>query len=123
MNAVKIAFLAGAIIFSTILASAYDTDGMDDASSPESGMEVRKVGEGVNVLLPQGARMQRRNNSTSVEESSDQYAARNFTRINERLKKLEDENKILVEEIKYLRSKLTLVEKSADNDTVNPPTE
>ncbi|MDD3904936.1 MAG: hypothetical protein PHS46_00205 [Candidatus Omnitrophica bacterium] len=123
MNAVKIAFLAGAIIFSTILASAYDTDGMDDASSPESGMEVRKVGEGVNVLLPQGARMQRRNNSTSVEESSDQYAARNFTRINERLKNLEDENKILTEEIKYLRSKLTLVEKSADNDTVNPPTE
>lgn len=94
----------------------YTDDQNKNANSAPSGMVMRKVNNDVTVLMPKGARMENRNATTYVEESSDQYAARNFAIVDNRLKKLEEENRVLAEEIRYLKSKLVVPEKAADKD-------
>ncbi|MFA5143886.1 MAG: hypothetical protein WC522_06970 [Candidatus Omnitrophota bacterium] len=88
--------------------------GDDEMNQP--GMETRKINNDVTLLIPEGGRMHRRNETTYVAEGPEEYAARKFEDVYGRLKKLENENKELAEQIRYLKSKLILPEKSPDKD-------
>lgn len=116
-------------IFFAASASAQYTNKENDESGAPTGMEVRKVNNDVSVLMPKGARMYNRNSTTYVEESADEYAARNVAQMNDRLKKLERENKMLAEEISYLRAQLIIPapipvpEKSDEEDASKPAEE
>ena len=89
-------------------------DQQGDESGASSGMVERKVNNGVTVLMPKGGRMHKTNATTYVEESSDEYAARNFASIESRLNKLEKENREFREEINNIKSKLSVSGKDAN---------
>jgi hypothetical protein len=113
----RLIYVTMSIFFGSTLAFAQYNDnqqGNDQASPP--GMETKKVGNEVSVLMPTGTKMHQLNKSTYVQESADEYAARQFLGIENRLNKLEQENRALVEEVRYLRSKLILQEKSTEED-------
>ena len=93
----------------------YSNDKQGDESDAPSGMEARKVNGGVTVLMPKGGRMQRTNEITYVQESTDEYAARNFASVESRLDKLEKENRELQEDVKNMKSKLSSAENNAPN--------
>jgi len=110
-------YLAVVFVFNSILALAQSDNSQPDTSIAEqSGIENRRVTNGVSVQVPQGSRMYRTNAITYIAEPVDQYAARNFVNIDIRLKKLEQENKVLIDEIEYLKSKLIIRENSADEN-------
>lgn len=105
--------VTAAFVFLASAASAQYTNEDNDETGVPAGMEVRKVNNDVSVLVPKGARMYNRNRTTYVEESADEYAARNVAQLKDRLKKLEAENRVLVEEIDYLKSQIVIPEKAA----------
>ncbi len=112
-----ILYLAVAALFNpALLYAQYTDDHRPDEPGAPPGMETRKVHNDVTVLMPQDGKMYERNKSTFVEESSDEYSSRRFLGIDNRLKKLEEENAALAEEIKYLKSKLTIQGNGADKD-------
>jgi hypothetical protein len=104
-----------AAIASTSAFAQY-TEDLQNSDEAPPGIEIKKVNNDVSVLVPKGSKMYMRNKSTYVQESADEYAARQFVETNKRLAKLEEENRQLVEEIKYLKSKLTLQENSVEKD-------
>ena len=77
----------------------------NDNQGEDSGIEARAVSQGVTVLVPKGARTYKTNELTSIQESADQYAARNFASVENRLDRLEKENREFREEIKNIESK------------------
>ncbi len=115
MNKLAAIFLIAVLFLASDIYAQYTNEDNDDTGAP-MGMEVKKVNNDVSVLIPKGARMYSRNSSTFVEESADEYAARNVTILSNRLKKLEAENRELAEQIKYLRAQLLVPEnKAAEN--------
>ena len=80
----------------------------NDNQGEDSGIEARTVSQGVTVLMPKGGRMYKTNELTSVQESTDEYAARNFASVENRLNKLEKENREFREEIRNIESKLNM---------------
>ena len=117
--------LAALLIFYSAPAFAQYTnekqsDQEKEGASLSPGMEVRKVNNDVSVLIPEGGKMYNRNRTTYVAERPDEFAARKFIDIDSRIKKLEEENKVLVDEIRYLESKLVMQEKGADKDASKP---
>ena len=116
-----IPYITAVILFNSALAFAQSDDSLRDHNqSPPAGMELRKVNNDVSVLAPVGTKFYKTNDTVYVQEGEDEYAARNFTDVNKRLKKLEEENKELVEEIKYLQSKLVVQESNPDKDAAKP---
>jgi len=108
---------AAAILLASTFVFAQDNGNQqDDITGVPAGMEARKVSGGVTVLMPKGGKMYKRNQTTYIEESSDQYSARNFSDVYKRLTRLEEENRTLFEEIRYLKSKMVIQENSAKND-------
>ena len=97
----------------------YNNDNQSSESSAPSGMESRKVNNGVTVLMPKGGRMHKTNEITYVEESSDEYAARNFASVESRLDKLEKDNRELREEINNIRASLSSAEKNANKNAAD----
>lgn len=71
-----------------------------------SGLESTQVSPGVRVVMPVGGKTRRINNSLSVIESADEYAARNFVDVNKRLEQFEKENEELKKQIKDIKEKL-----------------
>ena len=116
-------FAVAALFNSALVFAQYTDDQNQDNQASASGMEVKKVNNDVSVLVPNGARMHQTNATTYTMESTDEYAARNFAKLDMRVHKLEEENHVLVEEIKYLESKLTLQEKNADKNVSKPAEE
>ncbi|MFA6321235.1 MAG: hypothetical protein WCY36_05185 [Candidatus Omnitrophota bacterium] len=110
-------------VFFTSAASAQYTNKDNDESGAPAGMEVRKVNNDVSVLVPKGARMYKSNSTTYVEESADEYAARNAAEMKVRLKKLEMENRALADEINYLRSQLPVAPQKNVSEDVQTPAE
>lgn len=106
-------FILVIFVLNSAPAFAQNTNGQQQSDQPDasSGMEARKVNNTVTVLVPKGAKMHRTNETTYVEESSDEYAARNFTSVEGRLNKLERENKEFREDIKKIKLKLDAIEK------------
>ena len=96
------------------LFAQYTNDKQGDGSDAPSGMVAKKVNNDVTVLMPKGGRMHKTNATTYVEESSDEYAARNFASIESRLNKLEKENREFREEINNIKSKLSVSGKDAN---------
>lgn len=112
-----ILYLIVAALFNPALLSAqYTDDHRQDESAVPPGMEAKRVHNDVTVLMPQGGKMYERNKSTFVEESSDEYAARKFLGVEDRLDKLEEENADLAKEIKYLKIKIAIQESGANRD-------
>jgi len=116
MNKFFVLCVTAAFVILASAASAQYTNKDNDEVGVPAGMEVRKVNDDVSVLVPKGARMYNRNRTTYVEESADEYAARNVAQLKDRLKKLEAENKVLVEEINYLKSQIVIPEKAAASE-------
>ena len=117
-------YFTAVILFNSAFAFAqYTDDQKQSGQGAPSGMDVRKVNNDVSVLVPKGGQMHQTNNTTFTLESSDEYAARNFASLDTRVKKLEEENRALIEEIKYLESKLVLQEKGTDKDAAKPAQE
>ena len=109
--------LTTVFIFSATLALAqYNNSQQSNTAEEQSGIENRKVANGVSVQVPQGSRMYKTNSLTYIAEPVDAYAARNFLSMDTRLKKLEQENKVLSDEIEYLKSKLIIQEDNANAD-------
>lgn len=105
------------LLFNPAVLSAQYNDNRDvDNTTPPEGMEMKKVTGGVSVLTPEGGKFRKTNALTYIEEGPEEYSARNFGDVDRRLKKLEEQNRILAEEIRYLKSKLTFQEESADKD-------
>jgi len=111
-------FLSAIFIFISIPAFAQYGDYLnkDDEETAPQGMERKKISGGVYILMPKGGRFHRPNETLYVEESPAEYSSRKFTDMNERLNKLEETNKELVEKVKYLESKLVLQKTGADID-------
>lgn len=76
-----------------------------DQQSEESGIEARKVSENITVLMPKGGRVHKTNDLTYIQESTDEYAARNFASVENRLDKLEKDNRELRGEVNDMKSK------------------
>ena len=110
------------ILNATLALAQYNNSQQDNNTEEQSGIETRRVADGVFLQVPQGSRMYRTNSLTYIAEPVDAYAARNFMDVNIRLKKLEQENKVLVDEIEYLKSKLIIQENSADENKDIPKT-
>ena len=91
------------------------TNGQGDESGAPTGMVVKKVNKDVTVLMPKGGRMHKTNETTYVEESADEYAARNFASVENRLNRLEKENRDLKQEVDDMKSKLSSAENNAPN--------
>ena len=114
MQKYSVFFIMIILAFNSMPAFAqYANDQQGDESDASSGMETRKVSDGVSVLMPKGGRMHRTNELTYVQESTDEYAARNFASVENRLNKLEKENRDLREEINNIKSQLSVTKKSA----------
>ncbi len=107
MKKTLITILATFFILQPVFALAQYTndDKRNDASVPP-GMEARKVNNDLTVLVPKGAKMYETNKSTFTEESSDEYSSRKFLGIDNRLNKLEEENKKLREDVEQLKSRI-----------------
>ena len=113
-----------AVLFNSAPAFAqYTNDQKEHDQSAPTGMDVRKVNNDVSVLVPKGGQMHQTNNTTFTMESADEYAARNFENLDSRIKKLEAENRILLDGLNYLESKLILQEKGADKNVAKPAEE
>lgn len=65
------------------------------------GMEIKKVGD-ANILVPQGGKI-RKVGDLLVRESIDEYAAREFMMMRERLNHIEKEQDIIKKEIEELK--------------------
>lgn len=91
-----------------------DNSGYDSAPGP--GMAEHRVNNDVTVLMPDGSKMRKRNESTQIMEGIDEYAARKFVDINKRFGKLEKDIMEIKEAILYLKAKLNDVEKSTKGD-------
>ncbi|MBN2453477.1 MAG: hypothetical protein JXB40_04370 [Candidatus Omnitrophica bacterium] len=65
------------------------------------GMELRKIG-GMNMIVPEGAQVRKRN-SLVVMEEPEEYAARNIFEIKARMNKIEERQKALEKEIEELK--------------------
>ena len=63
------------------------------------GMEAKKINSDVTVLMPKGAKMHRRNETTFILESAEEYSARKFVEVDARLRALEEENTTVKKEI------------------------
>ncbi|MDD5136226.1 MAG: hypothetical protein PHX20_03195 [Candidatus Omnitrophica bacterium] len=112
------------ILFNPAFAPAQngsDQQSYDGTSQP--GMETRKVNKDVSIIMPEGGKFYRRNQTTYVQEPPDEYAARKFADVYSRLKKLEEVNKELINEINYLKMKIILQENKADKDVPKIPEE
>ena len=121
MKKKRVLCLTAAFIFNSIFVFAqYTNSPQDNNTEEQSGIETRKVADGVSVQVPQGSRMYKTNAFTSIAEPVDAYAARNFVNMDVRLKKLEQENKVLVEELEYLKAKLIIQENNANADKDTP---
>jgi hypothetical protein len=101
---------------STLATAQYASDQQDDGTATPPGMERRKVNNDVTLLVPKGGKFYRRNQTTYVEEGPEEYASRKFLDMDSRLKTLEATNRELLEEIRYLESKLVLQESGTDID-------
>ena len=125
MQKSRVFYLAIAALFNSALVFAQYTDDQkqgDRAAAP-TGMEVKRVNNDVAVLVPKGTQMHQTNSTTYTMESADEYAARNFENLDNRIKKLEEENQVLIDGLKYLESKLILQEKGADKNVSKPAEE
>ena len=99
-----IVFLMVIFTFSSAPVFAQSSNQGDQSDEP-SGLEARKVSEGVTVLMPKGGRMHRTNETTYVQESTDEYAARNFASVEKRLDNLEKDNIELKKKVDDINSK------------------
>ncbi|GEM_PF-1164252 len=98
------------------LVCAETTEDYGEYSTPGPGMEERKVNNDVTVLMPKGSKMSKRNETTQIMEGVDEYAAGKFVDVNKRLDKLEKEAAEMKEEISSLKSKLSDIGKSPNED-------
>lgn len=98
------------------LVCAETTEDYGEYSTPGPGMEERKVNNDVTVLMPKGSKMSKRNKTTQVMEGIDEYAAGKFVDVDARLDKLEEEAAEMREEIDSLKSKLSDIGKSSNED-------
>ena len=102
------------IIILTFSSGAALAQNNNDNQGEDSGIEARTVSQGVTVLVPKGGRMYKTNELTSIQESTDEYAARNFASVENRLNKLEKENMEFREEIKNIKAKLNMDNNAPD---------
>ena len=117
--------LAAVFIFYSAPAFAqYTNDQQNDQQKEDTsippGMEVRKVNNDVSILIPKGGKMYNRNATTYVAERPDEFTARKLIDVDNRITKLEEEDRALVDEIRYLKSRLVIQEKGADKDASKP---
>jgi hypothetical protein len=85
-----------------VFAQQYNSDENTDLKSAPAGMESKKVNNDVSVLMPQGGKMYKRNKSTYIMESADEYAGRKFAGMDERMAKLEKD----VQELKGMLNEI-----------------
>ncbi|MFH1593525.1 MAG: hypothetical protein ABID09_02380 [Candidatus Omnitrophota bacterium] len=65
------------------------------------GMEIKKMGD-ANILVPKGARLERRAAEMNIEDTAE-WAARRFEDVDDRFKKVEFEQEILKKELAGLK--------------------
>lgn len=91
------------IIFSFITVCVYAEDlGTKSDIKIPPGMELRRSGRDVNVVVPEGSKFDKRGDVTLI-ENTDEYAAERFKTVNERLDKIEKEQAALKDEIDSLK--------------------
>jgi len=91
----------------------YDDNRQAADEAEQSGIETKTVASGVSVMMPKGGRMHKRNDTTYVMESADEYAARKFVGVEDRIAKLEKADEELRSEIDAMKSRLAEMEKAA----------
>lgn len=70
-----------------------------------AGMELKKVGD-ANILIPKGGKL-RKAGDLLIMEGADEYAAREFMEVNERLNNIEKEQEIIKKEIEELKKTIS----------------
>ena len=106
------------LVFFVLLILAFNSEPVlaqnnNDSQEVEPGIEARKVADNITVLMPKGGRMHKTNDITYIQEGTDEYAARNFASVENRLDRLEKDNGEFREEIKNIKSRLSSSEKNA----------
>jgi peptidoglycan hydrolase CwlO-like protein len=99
------------ILIGLLGVSALAEDNNDQYANPPNvsikpGLEAQEVSPGVTVVVPQGAQISRVNNSLSVLESSEEYAARNFVDVDGRLDEMEKSLNELKKELYFIKKEL-----------------
>lgn len=88
--AASCAILAAAGLIFAASAQAQGTGRSDDESEVPPGMERKVINSDVTLLMPKGGKLFKRNETTFVMESADEYASRMIDTLQKRIKALED---------------------------------
>lgn len=97
------------LIFYAFKVSAEESENEDYTLTEEgfkipAGMELKKVGD-ANILIPKGGKI-RKAGDQLIMESADEYAAREFFKIKERLGNIEKEQEDIRREIEELKKNI-----------------
>lgn len=118
MREAAITFLIISCVLFSGSVSAQNDDGREnDASNVgiRSGLEAQTVSPGVTVVVPKGAEARRINDNLTVLESAEEYSARKFVGVEERLAKLEKENAALKKQLDHIKKYLVFAIKDSSS--------
>lgn len=118
MGKIIAVFLISSCMFcASISAAQYgdtnESEKKDSDTLLRRGLVAREMGPGVTVVVPQGAEAHRVNENLTVLESADEYAARRFVGVEDRLAKLEKENSGLKKELEHIKKYLVYLRRES----------
>jgi len=95
-------FVLSFFISSLLVINVYSENrGTDARPALSPGLEIKKIGD-VNVVVPKGGEVRREGGVVTI-ESTAEYAAEGFIKVNERLSKIEDEQTAIRNEMDHLK--------------------